>query len=366
MAEEQDSDEDFNPQGSRSSVKSEDSDYMGDTECETPPCKPSNQHRSVLASTTLSRARQITCENLPSGAPPFTFLHYEGYACSCHTPSSHETKCTVLGFFQLSFFQSWNAIFCPLHNCIIPASKLERHLRKAHQEWTSPTKAEESRKMAQHIATTCGLDAGQKADDILAQLPEVLEDPPVSKGVYRCYRCPLCTSWHAQNTSAGSPDRYLRRHIKEHHPHRKEMDHDVGEPRWTYRVNIYPQDSTHVFILPADFDGNTSGDSSSETSIPPRPSLSINLDRSSEAISTTQDWPLLLGWEAYSVEIQAGAYVNKLRGLIRRCESIKNGRTNFLEKGLFYVRRFSIKYMKGAGSIMKSSVIRLDRAVVSE
>jgi hypothetical protein len=132
MAAEQDSDEDLNPQGSRSSVKSDDSDYMGDTECETPPCKLSNQHCSILASTTLSRAQQITCENLPSGVPPFTFLHHEGYACSCHTPSSHETKWTVLGFFQLSFFQSWNAIFCPLHNCIIPASKLESHLRKAH------------------------------------------------------------------------------------------------------------------------------------------------------------------------------------------------------------------------------------------
>jgi hypothetical protein len=79
-----------------------------------------------------------------------------------------------------------------------------------------------------------------------------------------------------------------------------------------------------------------------------------------------QDWPLLLGWEAYSVEIQAGAYVDKLRGLIGRCELIKNGQTNFLEKGLFYVRRFSIKYMKRAGLIMKSSVIHLDRAVVSE
>jgi len=357
-------DEDFNPQGSRSSAPSDDSDYMGDTEGQTPPSKPSNQHRSIVASSTLSRAQQLTRENLPAEAPPFTFLDQECYTCSCHTPSSYETRCTVLGFFRLSFFQSWNAIFCPLHNCIIPASKLERHLHKAHQEWTSPIKAEESRKMAQHIATTCGLGTRQKAEDILAQLPEELEDPPVSKGIYLCYRCPLCASWHAHNTGAGSPDRYLRRHLKEH-SHDNGMDLDVGEPRWTYRVKIYPQDSTHVFILPEDFSG-TSGDSSSEASIPPRPSLSTNPDRPSEAISTTQDWPLLLGWEAYSIEIQAGAYVNKLRELIGRCGSIKNGQTSFLEKGLFYVRCFSIKYMKGAGSIMKSGVIRLDRAVVSE
>jgi len=131
-----------------------DSEYMGDDEGQTSSCKrnshhpskrPSDhQHRSIIASTTLSRAHQITREKFPAETSPFTFLDHECYTCSCHTPLSHKTRCTVLGFFQLSFLQSWNAIFCPLHNCIIPTSKLGLHLHKAHKEWTSPKKGEES------------------------------------------------------------------------------------------------------------------------------------------------------------------------------------------------------------------------------
>lgn len=357
-----------------------DSDYMGDDEGlsqnnrhadgERPSIR---QHRSILASATLSRAQQITRERLPADSETslFTFLDHECYTCSCLAPSSQNTRCTVLGFFRLLFLQSCNAIFCPLHNCIIPASKLERHLHKAHKEWTSPQKAKESRKMALHIATTCGLDASQEADDVVAQLPDELEEPPVSRGICRRYKCPYCPSWIGENTGCGTPERYLRKHMKKNHSHNMDIDH-VGGPHWTYRVAIYPQDSTHVFMLPdewtpADFGGGGGGDSDSDVSIPPLPMLSSHPNQSSIANTTMQDWPVQLGWETYASEIKAGAHVKELKKLIGPCKSCKDGRlTNFLEKGLYYVRRFSIKYMKGSGLIMKGSVIHLGRVLVSE
>ncbi|KAF8346247.1 hypothetical protein F5887DRAFT_1073895 [Amanita rubescens] len=353
-----------------------DSDYMGDDEESSskprnrhPGDRPSDrQHRSILASTTLSRAQQITQENIPAETSLFTFLDHKCYTCSCHIPSSHKKRCMVLGFFRLLFLQSCNAIFCPLHNCIIPASKLEHHLHKAHKEWMSPQKGKESRKMASHIATTCGLDTSQEADDVVAQLPDELEEPLVSKGIFRCYQCPFCPSWLGENTGPGTPGRYLRKHMKEHHGDKMEVD--VGEPRWTYRVAIYPQASTHVFMLPDEWtpeDVGDGGDSHSDVSIPPLPSLSTHPDQSSIAITTTQDWPIHLGWESYASEIKAGAHIKELKKLIGPSKSCKDGGlTNFLEKGLYYVRRFSIKYMKGAGLIMKDSVIHLGRVLVSE
>jgi hypothetical protein len=116
---------------------------------------------------------------------------------------------------------------------------------------------------------------------------------------------------------------------------------------------------------PEDFgDG---GDSNSDVSIPPLSTLSTHPDQSSIAITTAQDWPIRLGWESYASEIKAGAHVKELKKLIGLCKSRKDGRlTNFLEKGLYYVRRFSIKYMKGAGLIMEGSIIHLGRVLVSE
>ena len=378
--------QDFSSSGSESDVAYEvesasesdysDSDYMGDDEGSSR--KRSNRHpgehpsdrqqRSILASTTLSRVRQITREKLPAETSLFTFLDNECYTCSCLTPSSPKARCTVLGFFQLLFLQSCNAIFCPLHNCIIPPSKLERHLCKAHKEWTSPQKSIESRNMALHIATTCGLDTSQEADDVVAQLPDELEEPPVSKGICRRYQCPFCRSWLGENTGPGTPERYLRKHVKEHHSDK--MDIDVGESQWTYRVAIYSEGSTHVFMLPDEWTPEDFGDdrdSNLDVSIPPLSTLSTHPDQSSIATAVVQDWPVRLGWELYASEIKAGAHIKELKKLIGLCKSRKDGRlTNFLDKGLKYVRHFSVRYMKGAGLIMESSVIHLGRALVSE
>ncbi|KIL55907.1 hypothetical protein M378DRAFT_17524 [Amanita muscaria Koide BX008] len=81
----------------------------------------------------------------------------------------------------------------------------------------------------------------------------------------------------------GTPECYLHTHMKEHHSDK--MDVDVGEPQWTYRVAIYPQDSTHVFMLPDEwtledsFGGSENSDS--DVSIPPLPMLSTHPDQSS-------------------------------------------------------------------------------------
>jgi hypothetical protein len=299
---------------------------------------------------------------------PFTFLDHECYTCACHIPSSHNTRCTVLGFFQLSFVCSWNAIFCPLHNSIIPASEIKRHLYKSHTEWTSPKKKEESRKMAEHIMASCGLDTNQEAGNIVSQLPDELEEPLVFKGVHRCYRCPYCRTWHAENPGVGTREHYLNYHIKTEHNGNK-MDVDVGEPRWTYRVTIYPGRSTHVFMLPEEWTPDAMEDgeqSDSDFSLPPLPSSSRHHLQSSITITASQDWPVRLRWESYAAEIEAGAHVKQLKKLAAPHKLNNVHQLNFLEKSISYVRCFTVKYMKEAGLIVEGNILVLGRVLVSE
>jgi hypothetical protein len=241
-----------------------------------------------------------------------------------------------------------------------------QHLSDAHTEWTSSKKTEESRKMTEHIALTCNLDLTQCDNDVVGLLPNMLHKPLVVKNIFQSFKCPFCKTWSAKSHS-GSPDRDLHRHMKEKHKGYP-SDVEIEGPLWTYRVSIYPQSLTHVFMLSEMWnleDVNLNQPQSIvDISSLPMPSSSV---QPSTAIAATQDWPIHLKWESYAAEIKAGEHAKQLRMLIRAPKVSKAGPSaNFLEKGLHYVQQFSIKYMKGSGSMAKQSVTHLGRALVSQ
>ncbi|KAN0141557.1 hypothetical protein V8E53_000019 [Lactarius tabidus] len=353
-----------------------DSSYLSDDEIQLSQSIPwhslpkkhsSHQHRSIIASSSLSKF-QGTIYDGPSESSSFTFLNQECYACTCQLPGD-TGRCKVLGYFQMKFFQAWQAIFCPIHNCLVPASQLAHHLYDAHTEWTSPRKKEESKDMAKHITSILGLLPTQSADEIMALLPSELNEPLVDDYIHQSFKCSLCKpiSWHVKNTSGGASDRYLRKHMK---GHEKVSDIKTGDWQWTYRVSIYPQAGNHFFVLPKGGTLESLKDSAvinQPVPVSDFPGLSISSAQSSIAFATTQDWPLHLKWESYAAEIQAGNYVEQLRTLIRPPKVRKAGSsTNFLENGLLYVRQFSIRYMKDSGLIFTTSIKHLGKVMVSE
>lgn len=271
----------------------------------------------------------------------------------------------MLGYFQLEFLQSWGAIFCPGHNCLIPASQLAKHLRKVHTEWTSGKKTEASENLALHITSSCGLDVRQVASDITNHLPDELDDPLLENEASRSLKCPKCTHW-ATYSHSGQPDRYLHRHMEEHRG--TKAGAETGEPRWIYRIRIYPQAATHVFVLPEGWvPKNTGHCPDYNAALPPSdiPLLPVAPTESSSVIQPTQDWPVRLQWESYAAEIMARDHIKQLRTLIRLQRVGKAGPPiTFLEKGLLYVRHFCIKYMKDSGAMVKTGIAHLGRVLV--
>ncbi|KIL57031.1 hypothetical protein M378DRAFT_16534 [Amanita muscaria Koide BX008] len=55
--------------------------------------------------------------------------------------------------------------------------------------------------MALHIATTCGLDTSQEADDVVAQLPDELKDPPYQKAYAVGINVYSGPSWLGENAA---------------------------------------------------------------------------------------------------------------------------------------------------------------------
>lgn len=324
-----------------------------------------HQHRSIIA----PNSQEI--HSRPSGLSSFTFLSRECYACTCHHAEARFIeRCKVLSYFQMEYFMEWEAIFCPIHNCMVPASKLADHLCHAHTEWRFPRKKQESQKMAKHIIYVCGLESTQSADDIIKMLPEELDEPLVAKNIFQSFKCSYCdpVSWHVKNTSNGPLDRYIREHMKQ--VHEKTSDLDFSDLQWTYRVSIYPQTSNHFFVLPKGSSLETINKSASfdqPVPISNIPTLPVPPAQFSSAFAKTQDWPIRLKWEFYASEIEAGKYVEQLKMLIRPPKIRKDeSSANFLEKGLLHIQKFCIKYMKDSGLIAKTSVTQLGRVLVSE
>lgn len=345
----------------------------GDDEIPASPCKQSGhtlreksskrQHRHIISSISCPRDQETLQEKNLEESAQFTFLDDECYSCSCHLSAPPTKRCTVLGYFNLEFIPQWDAIFCPGHNCLIPASKLEHHLCKAHNEWTSPKKTEESKKMAKHVALSFGLNVSQCASDIKKRLPDELDDPLVEKGVYRSSKCPSCASWFAENDKESPPNRSLLKHINKLHQDGKDHS-EIGDPQWTYRVHMYPRssESSHVFVLREGFNSIDLNTHLPFANLPPLPVLPTHTQPSSE-IPTIQDWPIRLKWESYAADIKASKHIKQLRTLLG---PPRVGNNHFLEKGLRYVKKFCIKYLRGSGALANAGVTDLSRVLVSE
>jgi hypothetical protein len=315
------------------------------------------QHRSIIASMSISRAQETTHVNHPL---PFTFLEHECYSCSCHQSPSDPKRCAVLNYFRLKFIKSWTSIFCPDKNRLIPASRLEHYINK-NLNGAPPKAREQSKDMANHIVLSCSLVPEQSGDDIKSILPDELDGPLIDTGIFHSFKCPLCDNWAARDRSGGPADRNIRRHIAEKHEDQN-LDADIERPRWTYRVQIDGSPS-HVFALPLtwaprDIQNNPELD-------PLIPDLDLQA-QSSVAIYPTQDWPLRLDWESYAAEINASTHIQQLRTLIGPSKLVNDGsQTYLLESGLRYVRGFCIKYIKGSGTLATESTSHLGRVLVS-
>ena len=143
--------------------------------------------RSVRACTSQSKA---TGNITPAQAPPptraFKFLQLESYSCACSpipNPSRAPTnasaattpQCKVLLYFGMLFLDAMQAIFCPTHHCFVPMACWADHVRRTHKDWISSTKVDECRRMAEHVALSCGLDLEQDTKDL--HLPNEIDQP---------------------------------------------------------------------------------------------------------------------------------------------------------------------------------------------
>jgi hypothetical protein len=360
----------------------DDGEYFGSNEEGLHHSKPRKQNRpqtrkqprNIIAATSLSRTLQVTQQPpVQAETSSFTFLRQEKYSCSCLSSSLGPEACTVLGFFEFKFFQGWKAIFCHTHNCFIPASNLEKHLKTSHKEWTSPTKGQESRDMASHIIMTCGLDVNQTEADVKSQLPDELEKPLTSTALlFQRYQCPFCLCCIRMNNGEGKPDRYLRfKHLPDCPPFREKrisvIQAKIGKARYFYRVNIGSGNQvTHFFSLPSSWSspgGKQDDYSDSELSFPP---FSPGAMPSTETTELTQDWPVRLGWESYSTEIGADAHIGHLKRLIRRCRRAGSRHLHFLESGISYIRKYTMRYLTEGGLALAGSHVSLKKLLISE
>lgn len=327
--------------------------------------------RTIVAASSLSMANEISRNQLT--VQGFKFLAQEAYSCSCllggdlSLNNDLPLNCKVLVFFGLVFFKEWHVIFCPAHNCLIPMVKLARHLRKVHDDWTSPQKTKESQAMASHIADSLGLSPTQTQSDFLHRLPKELDSPFVCSSVFESYQCPKCFSWMAKNSANGNPDRYIRwKHLVDTCTARPQGGFKnvetirINGPHWTYRVHLYPEGS-HTFILRNWTEEETG--SEFDPHLPKHCIPEILQLSSSNVIEKIQSWPLRVGWVHYEAEIAAASHFMSLQKLIAspKCRS-----TDFLEKSLVYLRSYSRKYLKVAVSLLKDSHEGIGQTLVFE
>ena len=322
---------------------------------------PYQQHRSIIAPTSLSQTQETLHDTHLGQSSPFTFMNHECYTCSCLQSPSHPKGCTVLDYLELKFIESWGTIFCPNHNCLIPASFLGRHIEQ--HSWTSHKRRGEIKKMVEHLVLSCHLAPDQSAGDIRTILPDALDGPLVAKNLNYSHRCPFCDYWAPDIRTHSAPDGNLRRHMKETHKNKK-WESTNEEPQLIYRVRIISELLTHVFVLPAM--ATVENIRNAQVFVDPFiPDIDFQA-QSFVAIDPTQDWPILLRWESYAAEINAGRYIPQLRTLIGPPKTITNGSpADALENGLFYVKGFCIRYMKGSGTLVTGSISHIGRVLVS-
>ncbi|KAF8346795.1 hypothetical protein F5887DRAFT_1072887 [Amanita rubescens] len=335
----------------------EEASFEKDTDDDDDYARPTNPRprkiRTIVAASSLSMANEISGNQ--STAEGFTFLAQEAYSCSCLLKSAPSPNndfasiCKVLVFFELVFFKEWRVIFCPAHNCFIPMGTFAKHLRDVHDDWTSGQKSKESLAMASHVADSLGLSPTQTKSDLLPHLPKELDSPLVLFGVFESYQCPKCLSWEAKNSGNGNADRYIRwKHLAKTCTARPDGGFEeietivIGKPRWTYR-----RETDSEFDLPL-----------------PKRSISESSQSSSpNMIEQRQSWPLRVGWVSYEKEIAAASCFTFLRKLIA---SPKHCPTDFLEKGLTYVRSYLRKYLRFAVFLLKDSHEGIGKMLVSE
>lgn len=351
--------------------------------------------RSVLAAITRSKTNQaieINKSTEAGHAEAFTFLELESYACSCcTTPSSNSTQqtsqqfagssifltCKVLQFFGMIYMSQFRALFCPAHNCFVPMSFWARHVSQHHKDWVSVNKVDECARMANHVAQSCQLDIEQKVEDL--QLPDTLRRPFVpstvtaaGSHVFKSLRCPKCGLWEAISTT-GESDRLMRRHLRDTGKCRKGPITNwksirLEGPCWTYRVKTSPRTS-HVFILPDDWDECGENEEIQELpEFPEFPSQGHSV-LSFSALTASQDWPITLRWTEYDAEISASSHVAALRQLIALpvCGCKRGIRSpSFLEEGLHQAYHWLFKYLKTAMTFVHKKHKRVINAVISE
>lgn len=345
---------------------------------------PARAIRSVMANTSVSKTKNVVDISGPTGG--FKFLQLEAYICSCcHTaPELHgmansaktnvfpRTRCKVLLYFGMIFLPDMQAIFCPAHNCFVPMAEWATHVRCNHKDWVSATKIDECSRMAEHVSVSCGLDLRQKPIDL--RLPLEIEAPfssymtlPASP-IHRSFRCPKCSLWQAQAKDSGRPDRYMRRHLRDECPNGRFSDWQtvpLDEPHWTYRVST-SCGTSHVFILPPDWDGI--GEDEEPAELPELPSQDHTI-RSVSSRTPCQDWPLKLGWTAYDKEISASDNITALRQLILRprCGCRRRTRNlDFLEEGLHMIGHAISKYFMSSMVFVHKKHKKVIDEIVSE
>jgi hypothetical protein len=239
--------------------------------------------------------------------------------------------------------------------CIIPMAGWSTHADK--HDFTCPShrhkggKPAALKKIAIHVAESCGLDISQSANDV--KIPDVLPEPlsmgdsrePQRQALYFAYLCPHtsadgspCAQWVARNTSyRGAPEAELWRHITKAHPGVARRRSYQGQ--WTQNIRIHP-DIKKRLLLPPEWHPAVQV-------LKPTPLF----DRPECVALPGATWMAELKWEQYRTSL--GRFgVRTLQDLIAppSMQSIakKSGNAAHLEAGLLVLHKEAFAYLRSA------------------
>lgn len=176
------------------------------------------------ATTVWSQAASVPLPQNPGG---FEFLKLESYVCHCtgsqqptfksdRTLATAPGDCKVLAYFDLVFLTTFQFVFCPAHNQIIPMSEWATHVRRCHLDWCSSTKKIDCAQMVKHVADSHNLSINQTSKDL--NLPHEIDEPLSDQESFHIklnYKCLLgCGNWMAEDKGSNIPKRFIcKKHI---------------------------------------------------------------------------------------------------------------------------------------------------------
>lgn len=275
------------------------------------PAEPALKNSAVQRRPAMSQRRldnppawhalpQCTSQSHPHPHLPLAFAEYLNECSAQLDGAASSSSCPLLNFFQLTWQNSLNALYCPTHNRLLPGDYVWQHIARHHKARHSGIRISSLLEaFLGHLKGCHPIIVNQSTKDLKKILPCSLDYPLSSNSgsIGQRYKCPVpsCSSWISVNNGKGAQRAEYMKHLKKHNLSNKEHEMAIQafQPQWTEMVQIAGGKSCmgkggdiHWFLLPNYVPGYNGGQLKD----------SRGVFESNPAATASELWPMKIGW----------------------------------------------------------------------